>query len=179
MTQETVKMQTRKAISNEALTTKPNSTNHKIIFCATHLTSTQTRQQTIIYLNHTLTTNGHRRRRRRKNQIVFSPQALSTLDFHVPLTRTTRKKVEALVLEWIRIVPAVVEKVLDWDREVLLIFDEEKELGDAGWMEVCVYHPGELDMDWTEGIMSERRARAWAKVASKEGSRTSSAVAED
>lgn len=67
----------------------------------------------------------------------------------------------------------------DWDREVLLMFDEDKELGDARWMEVCVYYPGELDVDWTEDLTSEERARAWAKVASREGSRTSSAVTED
>lgn len=64
-----------------------------------------------------------------------------------------------MVLDWIKIMPVVVEKVLDWDREVLLLFDESKEMGEEGWMEVCVYYPGELDVDWDEQVMSRNSAQ--------------------
>lgn len=97
-----------------------------------------------------------------RNRVIFSPQALARMEIEEPLTQVQWEKLEATVLGWLRSMPLVVDKVRMWDREVLVMVDESKDIGEDGWMEAWLYYPGEVqNILRSRRMMSEEEARTF------------------
>lgn len=98
-----------------------------------------------------------------RNRVIFSPQAMALMGLESPLSPIQREKLEGTVLEWLRSMPLVVDKVRAWDREILMMVDERKEIGEDGWMEVWMYYPGEIrSLNRNGRGITEEEARTFA-----------------